>query len=214
MHDRNERTSRLWSEARDRDGGARRQHYAWGAHATRPAGTSEIDLGALGVDVTQPAVAMTATRKSMSVRSAGTSLPPSGHAAPARPHIRERSLRAPVSAVAGTTLRERVSGEAHTAAPSTFPFASGQQGAAPDQCGISEEGKTLAQTRTSTFEVLPRREYIAALLGIWPRFQHCHTRYGAFRDLWFKNQSSQDNFKQTGLLRIVLGIIRQFAACN
>ncbi|KAJ7936680.1 hypothetical protein B0H13DRAFT_2303378 [Mycena leptocephala] len=34
--------------------------------------------------------------------------------------------------------------------------------ARPDQCGISEEGKTLAQTRTSTFEVLPRREYIAA----------------------------------------------------
>ncbi|KAJ7788053.1 hypothetical protein B0H14DRAFT_2472923 [Mycena olivaceomarginata] len=32
----------------------------------------------------------------------------------------------------------------------------------PDQCGISEEGKTLAQTRTSTFKVLPRHEYIAA----------------------------------------------------
>jgi hypothetical protein len=36
--------------------------------------------------------------------------------------------------------------------------------ARPDQCGISEEGKTLAQTRTSTFEVLPRHEYIAARL--------------------------------------------------
>ncbi|KAJ7876310.1 velvet factor, partial [Mycena olivaceomarginata] len=31
-------------------------------------------------------------------------------------------------------------------------------------CGISEESKTLAQTRTSTFEVLPRHEYIAACL--------------------------------------------------
>jgi hypothetical protein len=38
--------------------------------------------------------------------------------------------------------------------------------------------------------------------------------YGEFRDLWFNNQSSRDNFKQTGLLRIVLGIIWQFAACN
>ncbi|KAJ7832167.1 velvet factor, partial [Mycena olivaceomarginata] len=32
----------------------------------------------------------------------------------------------------------------------------------PGQCGISEEGKTLAQTRTSTFEVLPHHEYNAA----------------------------------------------------
>ncbi|KAJ7714686.1 hypothetical protein B0H14DRAFT_3014969 [Mycena olivaceomarginata] len=32
----------------------------------------------------------------------------------------------------------------------------------PGQCGISEEGKTLAQTHTSTCEVLPHHEYIAA----------------------------------------------------
>ncbi|KAJ7868246.1 hypothetical protein B0H14DRAFT_2730197 [Mycena olivaceomarginata] len=32
----------------------------------------------------------------------------------------------------------------------------------PNQCGISEEGKTLTQTHMSTFEVLPRHEYIEA----------------------------------------------------
>ncbi|KAJ7877398.1 hypothetical protein B0H14DRAFT_2567769 [Mycena olivaceomarginata] len=33
-------------------------------------------------------------------------------------------------------------------------------------------------------------------------------------ELWFNDPSSTDNFKQTGLLRIVLGILCQFAAFN
>jgi hypothetical protein len=34
----------------------------------------------------------------------------------------------------------------------------------PDSPGIAEQGTTLAQARTGTFEVLPRHEYIAARL--------------------------------------------------
>jgi hypothetical protein len=36
-------------------------------------------------------------------------------------------------------------------------------------------------------------------------------RYGEFDDLWLNEQSISSNFKQTALLRIVLGIICQFS---
>src|SRR4051812_20430118 len=41
---------------------------------------------------------------------------------------------------------------------------------------------------------------------------HSHARYGEFQAVWFNNQSSTGDFKQTELLRTVLGIISQFAA--
>ncbi|KAJ7792706.1 hypothetical protein B0H14DRAFT_2623632 [Mycena olivaceomarginata] len=50
----------------------------------------------------------------------------------------------------------------------------------------------------------------------WENGWHCHTQYGEFSDLWFHEQSSSGNFKQTALLmlRIVLGIICPFVAFN